>query len=47
MTMSRFLILVRFQGGLQGTNRMFRFVCDEGTCGAKEYNPLLPIHELG
>ncbi len=31
--MSRFLILRRFQGGLQGTNRILRFVCDQGMCG--------------
>ena len=45
--MSRFLILRRFQGGLQGTNRILRFVCDQGMCGAKEYNPLVRFHEVG
>ena len=26
---------------------MFRFVCDQGTCGAKEYNPPVRFHEVG
>jgi len=47
MTMSRFLILRRFRGVLQGTNRMFMLVCDHETCGAKEYNLLVRFHELG